>query len=82
MGQPNKRFTFFVKEYDSQASITKYYKIHTYGHNSKQAFDCTSLPVQEDYDYTLLTLNQFNALKKKPNPWELLKLLWPFWIKY
>ena len=60
-----KRFTFFIEEYDEQASARKYYKIHSYGASWQQAFNAVELSSREDYSCKLLTLNQFNALRKK-----------------
>ncbi len=68
-----KRYTFIIRLKDHQASLTKYYKVHKYGDSWKQAqskaqrymetkFDNTAY---EDYDFTLLTLNEFNALRKQ-----------------
>jgi len=79
-----RKFTFFIEEYDQQGSFTKYYKTHSYGINFEHAFNRISLPRQEGYGYKLLTLNQFNSLKKKPNLctiiWETLVALYPFKI--
>ena len=63
-----KRYTFIVREYDAQASITKYYKIHKYGNEVAQAYskaqryvDCRH---EEDYHFDILTLSEFNKLHK------------------
>lgn len=80
-----KKFTFFIEEYDSRASITKYYKTFSYGNDWKYAFSKVKLPNREDYSYKILTLNQFNSLKNRPNLcaiiWEVFMALYPFKIR-
>ena len=79
-----KKLTFFIEEYDQQCSITKYYKTHSYGINWKHAFEKIIIPNIKDYDYKLLTLNQFNAREKISLITFLrgvLMALWPFKVQ-
>ena len=86
-----KRFTFFIEEYDKQCSIMKYYKIHQHGrdvnhaYQRAEAFMNAKISKELDYDYKLLTLNQFNQLKNSGSwkdifPKQMTYL--PVWLAY
>ena len=61
------KYTYFIKEHDQQAGLIKYYKMCTFGKNAEDARRKVCMPKRMDYGYELLTLNQFNALKRKPS---------------
>lgn len=64
-----KNYCFVVEEHDAQAGLTKYYMVHKHGRNinhARQRLEAnrnTVLAKGLDYDYKLLTLNEYNRLK-------------------
>ena len=64
-----KSYTFFIEEYDQQASLTKYYKIQKHGRNAEHAYSRALRYIinkfsgkdWEDYSHKLLTLNEYNS---------------------
>ena len=70
-----KKYTFVFYEYDSQASqCSKYYFIKVPGNNWRHAYNKAQEYVEKrnskdlDYHSKLLTLNQYNELRKKQKP--------------
>jgi hypothetical protein len=68
-----KRYTFIIKLKDHQASTPQYYKVRKYGDSWEQAQFKAKIYMKfkfhnvayQDYNFTLLTLNEFNALQKQ-----------------
>jgi hypothetical protein len=67
-----KSYTFFIEEYDQQAGLMKYYKIHRQGKSANHAYSIAlkymigkfSGSAWRDYHHKLLTLNEYNALHR------------------
>lgn len=60
-------YVFIIREYDAQASFVKYRKVRVFGVDVQQAFARAQriyCKYVEDYDFSVLTLNEFNKQRK------------------